>query len=86
MTSKGVLSKKGVIEFNFWDEEEYAEFEELGLVPDYSEKAEMKMEELLKKDLSKEEYSYHELHFLGKMNLTKLMEKSKAAAEEYMDL
>ncbi len=60
------------------------EFEKLSLIPDHSEEAKKKMEELLAREDS--DYSYHELQFLGCMDLQKLASKSEVAAWEFMAL
>ena len=65
-------------------EEESDELERLGLIPDHSEEAKEKVDELLAR--KSDDYSYEELLFLGHMDLQKLQKKSKKAAEEYMDL
>jgi len=65
-------------------EEESDELERLGLIPDHSESAKAKVNELLNR--ADDNYSYEELIFLGHMDLQRLQLKSEAAAEEYMAL
>jgi len=65
-------------------EEEGSEMEELGLIPDHSEEAKKKVDELLARE--RDDYSYEELLFLGHVDLMRLKRKSEVAAEEYMAL
>ena len=70
------------------EEEDYKELEDLGLVPDReSEIQKKKVEELFARELKEkvfETYSDEELIFLGRMDLTRLQQKSQSLAEMYM--
>jgi len=69
----------------YYDHEDIGkELERLGLIPDHSEEAKKKVDELLARE--GDDYSYEELLFLGHMDLGRLQLKSRVAAEEYMHL
>jgi hypothetical protein len=65
------------------DEEEYQELKVKGLLPDKSEKANEKFDELMEQGPP---FDTDELMFLGKMDLGKFSEKYPTEACFYMDL
>lgn len=78
-----MINKESLMEDLDLDEKEYQELKSRGLLPDKSEEAEKKFEQLMEQGPP---FDYDELMFLGKMNLVQLMNKFPAEAEEYMDL
>ena len=78
------LSKEGFLETDpLMEEDEYDELKEQGLVPDRSEVAVKKFNELMERG---PEFTSDELYFLGRMDLKALGDKYEVAAYEYMDL
>ena len=78
-----MLSKKGIMEYLDIDEEEYQELNGKGLLPDKSEKATKKFDELMEQGPP---FDTNELLFLGKMDLGKFSDKYPVEAQFYMDL
>ena len=78
-----MISKKGIMEYLDIDEEEYQELKGKGLLPDKSEKANMKFDELMEQGPP---FDTDELMFLGKMDLGKFSKKYPVEACFYMDL
>ena len=82
--------KERIIDQYDLEEEEYKELEDLGLVPYRGGEAQKaKAEELFARELKKDmdvfnTYTYEELEFLGRMDLSRLQRKSQALAEYYM--
>ncbi|HRZ97495.1 MAG TPA: hypothetical protein P5084_08065 [Paludibacter sp.] len=65
------------------DENEYQELKKKGLLPDKSEQAMKRFEELMQQGPP---FNSDELMFLGKMDVVKLYSKYPAEAEYYMHL
>jgi hypothetical protein len=78
-----MINKESLMDDLDIDEEEYQELKSRRLLPDKSDKAYTRFEELLEQGPP---YDTDELMFLGKMNLVKLMEKYPVEAHFYMDL
>ena len=78
-----MISKEGIMDDLDIDEEEYQELKGKGLLPDKSEEAYTRFEELLKQGPP---FDTDELMFLGKMDLGKFSEKYPVEACFYMDL
>jgi hypothetical protein len=78
-----MISKESLKDDLDIDEEEYQELKGKGLLPDKSEKAYKKFEELMEQGPP---FDTDELMFLGKMDLGKFSEKYPVEAQFYMDL
>ncbi len=78
-----MINKESLMDDLDLDEEEYQELKSKGLLPDKSEKAYTRFEEMLKQGPP---FDYDELMFLGKMDLDKFSEKYPVEALFYMDL
>lgn len=78
-----MINKESLMDYLDIDEEEYQELKGKGLLPDKSEKANEKFDELMKQGPP---FDTDELMFLGKMDLGKFSEKYPTEACFYMDL
>ena len=78
-----MISKNAIMEYLDIDEEEYRELKGKGLLPDKSEKANKKFDELMEQGPP---FDTDELMFLGKMDLMRFSDKYPAEACFYMDL
>ncbi len=78
-----MINKESLMDELDLDEEEYQELKGKGLLPDKSEEATKKFEELLTQGPP---FDTDELMFLGKMDLVRFSKKYPVEACLYMDL
>lgn len=81
MNKRNPLSKRGIKEYHDLDEKEYKKLDSKGLIPDYTDKAYAKFEELMDRGGP---FNFEERFFLGNMDIKQFGEKYPVDVEFFM--
>lgn len=81
MKKRNMLSKRGVKEYHDLDEKEYKRLNCQGLIPDYTDEAYAKFEELMDRGGP---YNFDERFFLGNMDIDQFGDKYPEDVQFFM--